>query len=106
MENGVTLSGAGIAAVVALLSSLALAYIPGFAAKWEKFQYKRETLGGVGLAVAIALVGLHYAGAFDLGLGPFGWGVVWKMVESWLAFSGAGQLAFTGQQMATRPTSS
>jgi len=96
----VTLSGAGIAAVTAVLTSVLLAYVPGLATWWEKFTYKRETLGGVGLGIAIGMVALHYAGALDLGLGAFGWPVVWQTIEAWLAFSGAGQLMFTGQKLA------
>lgn len=95
----VELSGAGIAAIVGVLTSVLLAYVPGFQAWWEAFAYKRETLAGVGFVVAVALVGLHYLGALDLGLGPFGWPVVWRVIETWLTFSGAGQLAFTGQRL-------
>ena len=94
------LSGAGIAAIVAVITSVLLAYVPGLATWWEKFTYKRETLGGVGLGIAIGMVALHYAGALDLGLGAFGWPVVWQTIEAWLAFSGAGQLMFTGQKLA------
>jgi len=94
------LSGAGIAAIVAVITSVLLAYVPGLATWWEKFTYKRETLGGVGLGIAIGMVALHYAGAVDLGLGSFGWPVVWQTIEAWLAFSGAGQLMFTGQRLA------
>ena len=94
------LSGAGIASIVAVIMSVLLAYVPGLATWWEKFTYKRETLGGVGLGIAIGMVGLHYAGAVNLGLGEFGWPVVWQTIEAWLAFSGAGQLMFTGQKLA------
>lgn len=93
------LSGAGIAAIVAVVSSVALAYIPGLAVWWSAFGYKREVLGAVGALIAVALVGLHYAGAINLGLGVFGWPVVWQALEAWLAFSGAGQLAFTAQKV-------
>lgn len=95
----VELSGVGIAAIVAALLSLALAYIPGFRTRWDGFVHKRETLAGTGLLVALALMGLHYLGALDLGLGQFGWPVLWRVVEAWLAFAGAGQLAFTGQRV-------
>jgi hypothetical protein len=63
--------------------------------RWERYEYKRETLGLMGLAVALALVGLHYLGALELGLGAFGWPVIWRLVEAWLAFAGAGQLTYT-----------
>lgn len=94
----VELSGAGIAAIVAVITSVLLAYVPGLATWWGLFTYKRESLGGVGLVIAVCMVGLHYAGAINLGIGDFGWPVVWRTIEAWLAFSGAGQLAFTAQK--------
>jgi hypothetical protein len=94
----VSLSGEGIAAIVALITSLALVYIPGLAARWEYFDYKREVLGALGLVVAVSLVGLNYAGAIQLGLGAFGWPVVWLTLRAWLAFAGAAQLSYTVQQ--------
>lgn len=93
--EGITLSGPGIAAVVGVLLSVALAYVPGFSAWWEGSAHKRELLGLAGLAVGLGLAGLHYAGALDLGLGLFGWGALWRVVEAWLAFAGAGQLTYT-----------
>ena len=96
----VELSGAGIAAVVAVVLSVALEFVPGFRARWEGFGYKRESLGLAGLLTAVALVGLHYAGALELGLGAFGWAVVWRTLEAWLAFAGAGQLAYTARRFA------
>lgn len=97
----VELSGTGIAALVAVISSVVMAYIPGATGWWQAFGYKREVLGAGGLVVALALVILHYAGAVDLGLPGFGWPVVWRVLEAWLAFSGAGQLAFTAQHAVT-----
>ena len=91
----ISLTGSGIAAIVGVLLSVALAYVPGFKAWWERFVYKRECLGLAGLLVALALVGLHYAGALDLGLGAFGWRAAWRVLEAWLAFAGAGQLTYT-----------
>lgn len=93
------LSGPGIAAVVALVLSLVLAYIPGFSDKWEAFEHKREAMAGFGFVVAWAFVGLHYAGAVDLGLGPFGWPVINQVVTAWLAFAGAGQLMYTVERL-------
>ena len=93
----VELSGTGIAALVAVISSMVMAYIPGAASWWEVYPHKRMVIGALGLALAVGMVGLHYAGALDLGLGEFGWSVIWKTMETWLAFSGAGQLAFTAQ---------
>lgn len=98
--EGISLSGPGIAAIVGALLSVALAYVPGFKAWWEGSGHKRELLGLAGLAVGLALAGLHYAGALDLGLGvgdgaSLGWGVLWRVVEAWLAFAGAGQLTYT-----------
>jgi hypothetical protein len=94
----VELSGTGIAAIVALIVSLSLMYIPGFQGWWDVFAYKREALAGSGLLVALALVGLHYGGAIDLALGPFGWPVVWRVVQVWLAYAGTGQLIYTGKR--------
>lgn len=94
----VELSGTGLAALVAAVVSVVLASVPGAQAWWAQFAYKREALAGAGLVLTGALVALHYAGALDLGLGAFGWPVVWQAVEAWLAFAGAGQLAFTGQK--------
>lgn len=94
----VELSGTGIAALVAVISSVVMAYIPGAAAWWESYPHKRTVIGALGLALAVGMVGLHYAGALDLGLGDFGWAVIWQTMETWLAFAGAGQLAFTAQQ--------
>ncbi len=94
----VELSGPGISAIVALIVSLSLMYIPGFKAWWDTFPYKREMLAASGLLVALALVGLHYIGAVDIGLGVFGWPVVWRILEVWLAYAGTGQLLYTGKR--------
>lgn len=94
------LSGAWIAGFVALLLSLAASYAPGFSAFWDGFTHKREALGLAGFILAWGLVGLHYLGAVDLGLsGGFGWPVVWQVLRAWLAFAGAGQLAYTVERI-------
>jgi hypothetical protein len=98
----VELSGPGISAIVALIVSLSLMYIPGFQVWWDAFAYKRETLAGAGFVVALVLVGLHYIGAIDLGLGLFGWPVIWRVLEVWLSFAGTGQLVYTGQRRLAR----
>mgnify|MGYP000844275703 FL=1 len=90
--------GALISGAVGLLTSLLLAYVPGLNAWWETFTHKREALAGVGLILAVAMAGLHYAGAINLGLGPFGWPVIWQVLGAWWMFAGAGQLAYTAQQ--------
>lgn len=98
----VELSGPGIAAILALITSLALMYVPGFSTWWDAFAYKREVLAGAGFVIAVALVGLHYLGAIDLGLGGFGWPVIWKAIEAWLSFAGTGQLIYTGKRSLTK----
>lgn len=96
----VELSGAGLAAVVGMLLSLLMAYVLQVRAWWEACGKKREILAGAGFLVAWALVGGHYAGAIVLrDVGPFGWPVVWRVIEAWLAFSGAGQLMFTVEKL-------
>ncbi|MCK9629271.1 MAG: hypothetical protein M0R37_11870 [Bacteroidales bacterium] len=94
----VELSGPGIAAIVSLIVSLALMYVPSFNAWWSEFIYKRETLAATGFVVALALVGLHYLGAIDLALGAFGWPVIWRVLSVWLAYAGTGQLIYTGKR--------
>jgi len=98
----VELSGTVLAALLAVLVSVVLESVPGAQAWWARFGYKRESLAGAGLVLTVALVALHYAGALDLGLGAFGWPVVWQAAEAWLAFVGAGQLAFTGQRWSAK----
>lgn len=94
----VALSGTWIAAFLAAALSFGLAYIPGAAAWWGGFAYKREAFLGAGVVVALALVGLHYAGAVDLGLGAFGWPVVERVGRAVLEFLGAAQGAFIAQR--------
>lgn len=94
----VALSGTWIAAFLAASLSFGLAYIPGAAAWWGGFAHKREAFLGAGVVVALALVGLHYAGALDLGLGAFGWPVVERVGRAVLEFLGAAQGAFIAQQ--------
>lgn len=53
----------------------------------------------MGLLVAVVMIALHYVGAIELGLGAFGWPVIWRAIETWLAFSGANQLSFTAQKV-------
>lgn len=94
----VALSGTWIAAFLAAALSFGLAYIPGAASWWSGFAHKREAFLGAGVVVALALVGLHYAGAIDLGLGAFGWPVVERAGRAVLEFLGAAQGAFIAQQ--------
>lgn len=94
--------GALISGAVGLLTSLLLAYVPGLNVWWETFTHKREALAGVGLILAVAMAGLHYVGAINLGLGPFGWPVIWQVLSAWWMFAGAGQLAYTGQRRLQR----
>jgi hypothetical protein len=98
VPDSVELSGEGIAAIVAVLTSLAFVYVPGLASQWSEFDYKREALGAAGLVVSVGLVGLHYVGAIDLGLPGFGWSVIWRTLRAWLAFAGSAQLSYTVQK--------
>jgi hypothetical protein len=94
----VSLSGAWIAAFLAAGLSFGLAYIPGAQEWWSAWSYKRETFLVAGVVVDLALVGLHYAGAIDLGLGAFGWPVVERAGRALLGFLGAAQGAFMVQR--------
>jgi len=93
----VELSGSGIAAIVALVLSLLLGNVAAFKTWWAVFVHKREIIAGAGLVVAVALVALHYAGALNLGLGAFGWRVVWQAIGAWVALVGSAQIAYTAQ---------
>jgi len=93
----VELSGSGIAAIIALVLSFLLSNVTAFKTWWAAFVHKREIIASAGLLVAVALVGLHYAGALDLGLGAFGWPVVWQAIGAWIAFVGSAQIAYTAQ---------
>ncbi len=88
--NGVELSGAWIAGLLYTVVSVGLEYHPGFAGWWTgvSSEFKRLLVGGAALAVTAALVGLHYAGAFGLGLPEFGWPVVIEALKVWVAFMG------------------
>lgn len=94
----VELTGTRLAAIIAVLTSVILSSAPKFRQWWESYPHKRESLAGVGFVLAWVLVGLHYAGALDLGIGAFGWPVVWRVIEAWLAYTGAGQLAYTAKR--------
>ena len=95
MVAEVEFSGTFVAMVVGMVLSLLVEFAPGFSGWWETFGHKREGMAGAGLVVTAALLGLHYAGAVDLGLGAFGWPVIWAAVRVWLTFIGAGQATYT-----------
>lgn len=84
------LSGKWIAGVLYVLVSVGLEFVPPFAKWWNTVAsgYKRLIVAGAGLVTVAALVGLHYAGAFGLDIGPFGWPVVGEAINTWLAFVG------------------
>ena len=85
-----------VSAIVGVLLSLALSFIPGLSTKWDAYAYKREILAGVGVLVAASMIGLHYLGALTLAnIGAFGWPVVWKFVAVALAFLGGTQSTYT-----------
>ena len=90
-----TLTGEWIAGLVFVLLMVALEFVPKFALFWDPYPYKRETVAGVGLLTVIALVGLHYLGAFDLQIGPFGWHVIGEGLNAWLAFLGGSWLVWS-----------
>lgn len=89
------LSGEWIAGLVYVLLLVAIEYIPHFHEWWDRVTYKREIVAGAGLVTVIALVALNYAGAFDLGIGAFTWGVVGQAINAWLAFLGGGWLIWS-----------
>lgn len=90
-----TLTGEWIAGLVYVLLMVAIEFVPRFSVFWDAFLYKRETVAGIGLLTAIALVGLHYLGAFDLQIGPFGWHVIGEGLNAWLAFLGGSWLIWS-----------
>lgn len=90
-----TLSGEWIAGLVYVLLMVAIEFVPRFAEAWDPFAYKREAVAGAGLVAVIALVGLHYLGAFDLQIGPFAWAVVGQAFNAWLAFLGGSWLVWS-----------
>ena len=97
------MTGDGINVMVGVVVSLLLAYFPGLKVWWEKFDNKPLGLALLGLVVSGASVGLHYAGAFDLGLSAeFGWPVVWELLRAWLSFIGAGQVTYTAERLLKR----
>lgn len=89
------LSGEWIAGLVYVLLMMAIEYVPPFAAWWDPFEHKRSVVAATGLVAVIALVGLHYAGAFDLHIGPFTWDVVGDAFNAWLAFLGGSWLIWS-----------
>jgi hypothetical protein len=82
------LDGVWVAGLLYVLLSNGLEYIPAFSAWWDDIEAKRLVVAGAGLVVVIGLVALHYAGAFGLGIGPFGWAVVGEALETWIVFLG------------------
>lgn len=90
-----TLTGEWIAGLVYVLLMVAIEFVPRFSVFWDAFLYKRETVAGIGLLTAMALVGLHYLGAFDLQIGPFGWHIVGETINAWLAFLGGSWLIWS-----------
>ena len=88
--NGPHLSGKWIAGLLYVVLSVGLEYVPAFSTWWEHVPsgYKRRLVAGAGWIVVAALVALHYAGAFGLDIGPFGWDVVGEAFQVWLTFVG------------------
>jgi len=94
------LSGGWVAGFVYVFLLVLMEYVPGFRDWWDVFKYKYESIAGFGLVVVIALVGLHYAGAFDLEIGAFGWPVIGTAINTWLAFLGGAWLIWTALKKA------
>lgn len=90
-----SLTGEWVAGLVYVLLLVAIEYVPKFAGFWDEFAYKREAVAGLGLLAVIALVGLHYLGAFDLAIGPFSWGVIGQAFNAWLAYLGGSWLIWS-----------
>jgi len=95
-----TLSGEWVAGLVYVLLLVALEYIPHFYQWWDRFDYKREAVAGFGLLTVLALVGLHYLGAFDLEIGPFGWQIAGEAFNAWLSFLGGSWLIWSALEKA------
>lgn len=94
------MTGDSVNMMVGAVVSLLLAYFPGLKVWWSEFNNKPLGLALLGLVVSFAAVGLHYAGAVDLGLSAeFGWPVGWELLRAWLAFIGAGQATYTAERM-------
>ncbi len=89
------LTGEWVAGLIYVLLLVAIEYIPQFAFWWDGFEHKRSVVALAGLLAVIALVGLHYAGAFDLEIGPFTWAVVGEAFNAWLAFLGGSWLIWS-----------
>ena len=84
------LSAKWVAGFLFIVVSVGLEYVPAFAGWWDEVQdeVKKMAVAGFGLLVTVALIGLHYAGAVDLGLGPFDWPVAGQAFNVWLALLG------------------
>ena len=93
-----TLSGPALTGLMGAVFALLLEHFPMVKVWWGEYKYKRETIAGVYFVMAWALVGLHYVGAIDLGLGAFGWPVAWSVLNCWWAAVGAGEIAHTAQR--------
>lgn len=99
------LSGPGIAALLAFLLSLAITYIPHFAAWWEAFKYKRTVWAIAGLVIALTIAGLDYAGAINANIPhPFIWPGLSAVITAWLTFAGSAQLTYTIHRQAPTTT--
>jgi len=90
-----SLTGEWIAGALYILLLLMIEYVPKFAVFWDSFAYKREVVAAAGLLTVIALIGLHYAGAFNLEIGPFGWDVIGQGINTWLGFLGGSWLIWS-----------
>ena len=84
------LSGKWLAGALFVLLSVGLEYVPWFADWWDGVteQVKKLAVAGAGAVMVASLVGLHYAGAFNLDVPSGGWAVAGEALNTWLAFVG------------------
>jgi hypothetical protein len=98
--------GTVLSTVLGIVVSLVLEFYPPAAKWWNEFEYQRQTFIGMGVLLAVILIGLNAIGAVQMELPePFWWNGFWAwfiQVVTWAtSFIGAGQTTYT----ATRKTS-
>ncbi len=86
-----TLTGEWIAGLVYVLLMVAIEFVPRFSAFWDAFLYKRETVAGIGLLSAMALVACTIWGRSICRSGRSG-GISWarRSTRGWRSWAGAG----------------
>lgn len=89
VPGDIDLSPEFVVGIVAAVLAAAAYYIEEFSPWWGTFKRKRLAVAAMNAVVVCAVVGLHYAGAVDLGLGQFGWPVAMRAFNVWLISLGA-----------------